>query len=265
MSDPEDQKLVTLARSARARARTAQGAAVRDTDGRTYVAAAVDLPNLQISALRLAVAMAASSGVGSLEAAAVVGSEPAPADVAAVRDLAGSGRSILLADDHGEILSAGTTHDGAPPAVRQLRLVVEAEDFDEAVAFYRDVLGLTEQVAFGGDGEARIAILEAGRATLELANPAQRKMIDEVEVGHSTPHRLKVAFEVDDVRRSTDRLTASGADLVADARETPWRSLNSRLDGPAGLHITLFEELESLEERSAREGFGTSGERKDDR
>jgi predicted enzyme related to lactoylglutathione lyase len=265
MSDPEDQKLVTLARSARARARAAQGAAVRDTTGRAYAAAAVDLPNLRISALRLAVAMAASSGAGALEAAAVVGAEPGPTDLAAARDLAGPGRPVLLADDRGEILSVKTTDDARLPGVRQLRLVVEAEDFDEAVAFYRDVLGLTEQAAFEDEGEGRVAVLEAGRATLELANPAQRKVIDEVEVGHSTPHRSKVAFEVDDVRRTTDRLVVAGADLVADARETAWRSLNSRLDGPAGLHITLFEELESLEQRAKREGSGTVATRENDR
>ena len=67
--------------------------------------------------------------------------------------------------------------------VLQLRVVVEAEDFDTALRFYRDVLGLTEQAAFQGDGDARVAILDAGRATLELANPAQKRMIDDVEVG----------------------------------------------------------------------------------
>ena len=67
--------------------------------------------------------------------------------------------------------------------VIQMRLVVEAEDYDEAVRFYRDALGLPEEAAFEGDGGARVAILQAGRATLEIANPAQKRMIDEVEVG----------------------------------------------------------------------------------
>ena len=68
-------------------------------------------------------------------------------------------------------------------------MIVEAEDYDEAVAFYRDVLGLSEQAAFQGDGDARVAILEAGRATLEIANPAQKRMIDEVEVGRPASRR----------------------------------------------------------------------------
>ncbi len=86
---PEDAKLVTLARSARARARAAQGAAVRDGDGRTYVAATVALPSLELSALQVAVAMAVSSGAPGLEAAVVLGDDPndAPGE-AAVRDVA---------------------------------------------------------------------------------------------------------------------------------------------------------------------------------
>jgi len=86
---PEDLKIITLARSARARVMAAEGAAVRDETGRTYAAAAVALPSLRLSALHLAVAMAASSGAGSLEAAALIsdGDGPDPADLAAVRDM----------------------------------------------------------------------------------------------------------------------------------------------------------------------------------
>jgi predicted enzyme related to lactoylglutathione lyase len=143
------------------------------------------------------------------------------------------------------------------PPVLQLRLIVEAEDYDESVRFYRDVLGLTEQAAFEGEGEARVAILEAGRATLEIANPPQKRMIDDIEVGRQVAPRIRVAFEVADAAASTTELVAGGAELIAAPTETPWRSLNSRLDAPAGLQITLFQELESLEERTRRPGFGT--------
>src|SRR5262249_35420954 len=85
---PEDQKIITLARSTRARVAASEGAAVRDETGRTYTAAAVALPSLRLSALRLAVAMAVSSGAERLEAAALVSdSDPDPGDLAAVRDL----------------------------------------------------------------------------------------------------------------------------------------------------------------------------------
>ncbi|MFF5260331.1 VOC family protein [Actinomadura viridis] len=149
--------------------------------------------------------------------------------------------------------------DAAPPPVRQLRLVVEAEDYEAAVAFFRDALGLPEQAAFTGEGDARVVILDAGRATLEIANPAQKRMIDEVEVGRQVAPRIRVAFEVDDARTATGRLLEAGAEEVAPPTVTPWQSLNSRLDAPAGLQITLFEELRTLEERSELDGFGTDG------
>ncbi|HET7016316.1 MAG TPA: cytidine deaminase [Streptosporangiaceae bacterium] len=100
----EDQKIITLARSARARVGSAEGAAVRDETGRTYAAATVALPSLQLSALALAVAMAVSSGAGSLEAAALVtkADKPADSDIAVVRDL-GSDAFIILAGPDGSI------------------------------------------------------------------------------------------------------------------------------------------------------------------
>ena len=145
--------------------------------------------------------------------------------------------------------------------VRQLRLIVEAADFDEAVAFYRDALGLPEQAAFEGSGEARVVIFEAGRATLEISNPAQVEMIDRIEVGRSVGSKLRVAFEVDDAAAATERLREAGAEVLGAPVETPWRSLNARLEGPGGLQLTIFQELESLEERRGREGFGTTGQR----
>jgi cytidine deaminase len=101
--DPEDAKLVTLARSARARSGAAQGAAIRDDDGRTYVASAVALPSLTLSALQVAVAMAVSSGARGLEAAVVLGEDSSdPAGVAAVRDVAPSAR-VFEADPGGSV------------------------------------------------------------------------------------------------------------------------------------------------------------------
>jgi catechol 2,3-dioxygenase-like lactoylglutathione lyase family enzyme len=128
--------------------------------------------------------------------------------------------------------------------VIQLRVVVEAGDYDEAVRFYRDVLGLPEEAAFEGDGDARVTILDAGRATLEIANPAQKRMIDAVEVGRDVAPKIRIAFEVADGPATTDDLVAAGAELIAAPRETPWRSMNSRLSAPAGLQITIFQELE---------------------
>ncbi|QES41551.1 cytidine deaminase [Streptomyces venezuelae] len=103
--DPEDRKIVTLARSARARNGVPEGAAVRDETGRTYVAGTVALDSLRLSALRTAVAMAVASGAESLEAAAVVSGAEAVTDedLAAVRDLGGAGTPVFLAGADGEV------------------------------------------------------------------------------------------------------------------------------------------------------------------
>jgi uncharacterized glyoxalase superfamily protein PhnB len=127
--------------------------------------------------------------------------------------------------------------------VTQMRLVVEAADYGQAVAFYRDVLGAAEELVVEGDQGEKVTILDVGRATLEISNPAQVAMIDDVEVGRRVAPRLRVAFEVADTRSVTDELVDGGAELIAAPTETPWRSLNSRLSAPAGLQITVFEEL----------------------
>ena len=125
--------------------------------------------------------------------------------------------------------------------MRGLRVVVAAEEYDVAVGFYRDALGMREQAAFAGPGGARVTILDAGRATLEIANPAQRAYIDEVEVGREVAPRIRLAFEVDDVAGVTRALLAAGATEIAAPRPTPFGSVNARLEAPAELQITLFE------------------------
>lgn len=147
------------------------------------------------------------------------------------------------------------------PMVRQLRVVITVEDYEAAVAFYRDVLGLEEQAAFAGEGDARVSILLAGSATLEIANPAQTRMIDGIEADGVTSPRIRLAFEVDDARAVSQVLVEGGANLLAEARETPWQSLNARLDAPAGMQITLFQELETLKERAARPGFDRANDK----
>ncbi|HEY9377537.1 MAG TPA: VOC family protein [Jiangellaceae bacterium] len=127
--------------------------------------------------------------------------------------------------------------------VTQMRLVVEAPDYDRTVAFYRDVLGATEELVVESAGGAKVTILDVGRATLELSNPAQVAMIDDVEVGRRVSPRLRVAFEVANVETVTEDLVQAGAELIAAPVRTPWQSLNSRLSAPADLQITVFQEL----------------------
>lgn len=130
-----------------------------------------------------------------------------------------------------------------PSPVRQLRLVVRADDYDAALTFFRDVLGMPQREAFSAEGGAEVTILEAGIATVEIANRAQVDFIDRVETdGHHSP-ALRVAFEVDDTAAVTATLVAGGAELIATPRVTPWNSLNARLAAPEGVEITIFQEL----------------------
>jgi hypothetical protein len=107
----EDQKLVTLARATRARTGAAEGAAVRDADGRTYAAATVDLPSLRLSALQVCVAMAVASGSKGLQAAVLLGegADLTESDRGALADLGGAGVVVHLGDGRGTVATTTTT------------------------------------------------------------------------------------------------------------------------------------------------------------
>ena len=126
-----------------------------------------------------------------------------------------------------------------PNPVREMRLVVTADDYEAAVRFYR---------AAYSSPDGRVVILEAGRATLEIADPGQAEFIDRVEVGRRVAGHIRVAFEVDDSAETAAALTAGGAALVAPATRTPWETMNARLDGTGGLHLTLFSDAPPLDE-----------------
>lgn len=125
--------------------------------------------------------------------------------------------------------------------VRQLRLVVTADDYDEAVRFYRDVLGMPERESVQPEGGSRVMILDAGAATLELAEPATAEYIDQVEVGRRVAGHIRVALEVDDVHGGTEAVRVAGGEVLADPTPTPFKSTNARVEGPAGLQLTLFQ------------------------
>ena len=132
-----------------------------------------------------------------------------------------------------------------------MRLVVAVDDYDTAVRFYRDELGLVVEETYDGENGAQVMILGAGRATLELSNRPQIDLIDTVEVGRTgVSGKYRLAFEVDDSASVTKRLTAAGAELIAPPTVTPWRSLNARLQGPADVQLTIFTELGDRESGS---------------
>jgi tRNA(Arg) A34 adenosine deaminase TadA/catechol 2,3-dioxygenase-like lactoylglutathione lyase family enzyme len=126
-----------------------------------------------------------------------------------------------------------------PRPVQELRTAVTVEDYGRVLAFYRDALGLPVIEAWE-DGDARGAILDAGRATLELLSVAQAELIDSVEVGERVAGPVRLALEVADSAETARRLVEAGAEPLADPVLTPWNDLNVRLRAPGGMQLTLF-------------------------
>lgn len=125
--------------------------------------------------------------------------------------------------------------------VTELRVALTVADFDAALAFYRDALGL-EQVADWSSEGGRVVVLEARRATLELFDEAQAEMVDEIEADRRVSGTVRLAFEVADSEGTARRLVASGAEQVAPPVTTPWgdRNANARIRAPDGMQLTLF-------------------------
>jgi lactoylglutathione lyase len=123
--------------------------------------------------------------------------------------------------------------------VKQLRIALTVENYEEALAFYRDGLGmplLAEWNAPGSNG----ALLEAGRATLEIFDEGQAALVDEIEVGRRVAGTVRFAVEVDDSAAVADELVQAGAQREAEPVEPPWGGVNVRLQAPDGLQLTLF-------------------------
>jgi lactoylglutathione lyase len=126
-----------------------------------------------------------------------------------------------------------------PEHVQELRLVVTADDYEAAVAFYRDAVGMPELAAYEAEG-GHVTILDAGRATLEITDPVHAAYIDRVEVGRRVAGHIRVALGVPDSSAAAERLREAGAVVLAEPTPTPWGSINARLEAPAGLQLTLF-------------------------
>jgi catechol 2,3-dioxygenase-like lactoylglutathione lyase family enzyme len=124
--------------------------------------------------------------------------------------------------------------------VLQLRVALTTADFERCVKFYCDGLGIEPSAFWNNDG-GHAAMIEMGRATLELFDEAQAEAIDQIEAGRRLSGQVRLALQVPDLQAALDRLLAQGATLVHDPVETPWGDRNVRLQDPDGMQVTLFE------------------------
>ena len=123
--------------------------------------------------------------------------------------------------------------------VTELRVALTVQDFGQALAFYRDTLGL-EQVADWSSETGRVVVLDAGRATLELLDDAQAETVDTVEAGRRVSGPVRLALQVTDSADIAERLVVAGAVRVAPPVVTPWGDRNARVQAPDGMQLTLF-------------------------
>jgi lactoylglutathione lyase len=124
-------------------------------------------------------------------------------------------------------------------AVTELRVTLTVADFDEALAFYRDALGL-EQLADWSSEDGRVAVLEAGLATLELFDESQAATVDAIEAGRRVSGAVRLALQVADSEETARRLAAAGGEQVAPAVTTPRGDRNARVRSTDGMQRTLF-------------------------
>lgn len=230
-SDPTAHAEVQAIRNARA----------ADLAGATIVASCEPCPMCQAAAALVGVSRIVYAA--SSEDAAAAGFElgPVAAEMRALLKSAGP-----LPVEHAEAPGAEepfarfvATEAQGPAPVRGLRVSLTVENYPEALAFYRDVLGLPVRLAWDeptGSG----AILEAGAGTLEVVSPEQAALIDEIEVGRRIAGPVRLALEVEDSARTAAELVAGGAEELAPATETPWGDLNARVRAPDGMQLTLF-------------------------
>jgi lactoylglutathione lyase len=129
--------------------------------------------------------------------------------------------------------------------VTELRLAFTVKDFDQALAFYRDALGM-EQLADWSSEAGRVVALDAGRAVLELLDEAQAGLVDEIEAGRRVSGTVRFALRVADSEATAGRLAEAGAAPVAPPVMTPWGDRNARVEAPDGMQLTLFTPGEPL-------------------
>lgn len=227
--------------TAHAEVEAIRNAGAADLAGATVVSSCEPCPMCQ--------AVAALAGVARIlyaapkETAAAAGFELGPAAGRLQELLRASGpvavEHVPTPDADEPFAQFAAVDPGRPSPVRELRVALTVDDYAEAIAFYRDALGLPVRLAWDSP-EGQGSILEAGAATLEIISADQAELIDRVEAGRRVAGPVRLALEVEDSGRTAEELAAAGADLVAPATVTPWGDRNARVRAPDGMQLTLF-------------------------
>jgi len=124
--------------------------------------------------------------------------------------------------------------------VMELRVAMTTSQYQSLVRFYCEGLGVAPAAVWDSeDSHGRMLML--GNASLEIFDEAQAAMVDQLEAGQRVSGQIRFALKVPDLQAAMERLLAHGAKLIHPPIETPWGSLNVRLEDPDGMQITLFQ------------------------
>lgn len=152
----------------------------------------------------------------------------------------------MTVSENDPLPSADDPDATARPRISELRLVIEAQDWDAAVEFYRDALGLPLREGYANDDAAQI-ILEAGSASIELVHPelssADSDGDQSTDIASPSSPRIRLVVRSDDARETATALQRAGAEVVDDPHLTPIGTVKARVVGPDHMPITVFQPL----------------------
>lgn len=125
--------------------------------------------------------------------------------------------------------------------IREVRITLTVESYEEAVQFYRDGLGLPVVNQWEtAEGRGMILAL-APHITLELFDAAQAALVDQLEVGRRVSGPVRLALEVPDVEAEASAFQQAGAKLLSHPKPMPWGDRNARVETPDGMQVTLYQ------------------------
>jgi hypothetical protein len=145
----------------------------------------------------------------------------------------------------GEALNDEASQDvpeATTPHISQLRVIIECEDWETAVAFYRDALGLPPLLGYESGDSAQM-VLDVGSASIELVHPELTAVDTKTALVADGVPRIRLAFQSERARETVQTLQDAGAEKIGDPKVVPVNTLSARLIAPDRMPITVFQPL----------------------
>ncbi len=140
--------------------------------------------------------------------------------------------------------------------IRHIAGIAEiVDDMEAAIAYYRDVLGLTVRHE-EGTGYADVEVPGVLSFGIWLRSRAAQIIFGDPAAADRVPRGFMVGFEVDSVEAASDAIKARAWKIVQEPQEEPWGQKTSRFFSPSG---ALCEVSESPEARRITQEMRAGG------